>query len=163
MKDRPPQQIVKHCGSCITAPITSGDHYDLSSGPKSHTTISVPIREPYQSHQELKTRIDEKGFKTNKKWTQSKQKKSDLQRLEKMGSKQHPPTQASMAKALNVSQQVGIAFGFLKDELRFTLEDDSSSNLIYREHGSRNNQSHIRELDSSEEGGTIVCYEISLG
>ncbi|GBL96475.1 hypothetical protein AVEN_229927-1 [Araneus ventricosus] len=33
-------------------------------------------------------------------------KKSDLQRLEKMASKPDPPTQASMAKALNMSQQV---------------------------------------------------------
>ncbi|GBL92347.1 hypothetical protein AVEN_35875-1 [Araneus ventricosus] len=24
MKDRPPQQIVRHCGSCIIVPITSG-------------------------------------------------------------------------------------------------------------------------------------------
>ncbi|GBM70171.1 hypothetical protein AVEN_11757-1 [Araneus ventricosus] len=37
---------------------------------------------------------------------QSKLKKSDLQRLEKMASKPDPPTQASMAKALNVRQQV---------------------------------------------------------
>ncbi|GBN66134.1 hypothetical protein AVEN_168207-1 [Araneus ventricosus] len=37
---------------------------------------------------------------------QSKLKNSDLQRLEKMASKPDPPTQASMAKAPNVSQQV---------------------------------------------------------
>ncbi|GBM79070.1 hypothetical protein AVEN_86081-1 [Araneus ventricosus] len=36
----------------------------------------------------------------------SKLKTLDLQRLEKMISKPHPPTQARMAKALNVSQQV---------------------------------------------------------
>ncbi|GBO03994.1 hypothetical protein AVEN_255638-1 [Araneus ventricosus] len=36
---------------------------------------------------------------------QSKLKKSDLPRLEKMASKPEPPTQASMAKALNLSQQ----------------------------------------------------------
>lgn len=36
----------------------------------------------------------------------SKLKKSDLQKLDKMTSKPDPPTQASMAKALNVSQQV---------------------------------------------------------
>ncbi|XP_071041893.1 histone-lysine N-methyltransferase SETMAR-like [Parasteatoda tepidariorum] len=36
----------------------------------------------------------------------SKLKKSDLQKLDKMTSKQDPPTRASMAKALNVSQQV---------------------------------------------------------
>ncbi|GBM85297.1 hypothetical protein AVEN_221615-1 [Araneus ventricosus] len=49
------------------------------------------------------TKNDSKPIKNGR---QSKLKKSDLQRLEKMASKPDPPTQASMAKALNVSQQV---------------------------------------------------------
>ncbi|GBN52874.1 hypothetical protein AVEN_2669-1 [Araneus ventricosus] len=57
LKDRPPQQIVGHCGSCIIAPLRAAhaatpvlQGYDPSSevGPKSHTTIIVPSggREP---------------------------------------------------------------------------------------------------------------------
>ncbi|GBM42626.1 hypothetical protein AVEN_148953-1 [Araneus ventricosus] len=49
------------------------------------------------------TKNDSKPIKNGR---QSKLKKSDFQRLEKMASKPDPPTQASMAKALNVSQQV---------------------------------------------------------
>ncbi|GBN41416.1 hypothetical protein AVEN_210525-1 [Araneus ventricosus] len=49
------------------------------------------------------TKNDSKPIKNGR---QSKLKKSDLQRLEKMASKPDPPTQTSMAKALNVSQQV---------------------------------------------------------
>ncbi|GBO21727.1 hypothetical protein AVEN_113209-1 [Araneus ventricosus] len=49
------------------------------------------------------TKNDSKPIKNGR---QSKLKKSDLQRLENMASKPDPPTQASMAKALNVSQQV---------------------------------------------------------
>ncbi|GBO36040.1 hypothetical protein AVEN_264702-1 [Araneus ventricosus] len=47
------------------------------------------------------TKNDSKPIKSGR---QSKLKKSDLQRLEKMASKPDPPTKASMAKALNVSQ-----------------------------------------------------------
>ncbi|GBM65708.1 hypothetical protein AVEN_151271-1 [Araneus ventricosus] len=50
------------------------------------------------------TKNDSKPIKNGR---QSKLKKSDSQRLEKMASKPDPPTEASMAKALNVSQQVG--------------------------------------------------------
>ncbi|GBL91681.1 hypothetical protein AVEN_71332-1 [Araneus ventricosus] len=46
------------------------------------------------------TKNDSKSIKNGR---QSKLKKSDLQRLEKMASKPDPPTQASMAKALNLS------------------------------------------------------------
>ncbi|GBN96415.1 hypothetical protein AVEN_10919-1 [Araneus ventricosus] len=49
------------------------------------------------------TKNDSKPIKNGR---QSKLKKSDLQRLEKMASKPDPPTQSSMAKALNLSQQV---------------------------------------------------------
>ncbi|GBL86248.1 hypothetical protein AVEN_131979-1 [Araneus ventricosus] len=49
------------------------------------------------------TKNDSKPIKNGR---QGKLKKSDLQRLEKMASKPDPSTQASMAKALNISQQV---------------------------------------------------------
>ncbi|GBL87211.1 hypothetical protein AVEN_125415-1 [Araneus ventricosus] len=49
------------------------------------------------------TKNDSKPIKNGR---QSKLKKSDLQRLKKMASKPDPPTQSSMAKALNVDQQV---------------------------------------------------------
>ncbi|GBN72403.1 hypothetical protein AVEN_149270-1 [Araneus ventricosus] len=52
------------------------------------------------------TKNDSKPIKNGR---QSKLEKSDLQRLEKMASKPDPPTQASMAKALNVSQKVDSA------------------------------------------------------
>ncbi|GBL77272.1 hypothetical protein AVEN_41725-1 [Araneus ventricosus] len=46
------------------------------------------------------TNNDSKSIKNGR---QSELKASDLQRLEKMASKPDPPTQASMAKALNLS------------------------------------------------------------
>ncbi|GBM72500.1 hypothetical protein AVEN_218127-1 [Araneus ventricosus] len=55
MEDRPPRQIVRHCGLHIIAPITSGScdappvlsGYDpsLEMGPKSHIAITLPIGE----------------------------------------------------------------------------------------------------------------------
>ncbi|GBM71769.1 hypothetical protein AVEN_190633-1 [Araneus ventricosus] len=53
---------------------------------------------------------------------QSKLEKSDLQSLEKMASKPDPPTQASMVKALNVSQQV------VRYEVKHTLKKKCHEN-----------------------------------
>ncbi|GBM02422.1 hypothetical protein AVEN_60056-1, partial [Araneus ventricosus] len=52
-----------------------------------------------------KLRSTKKDSKPIKIGRQSKLKKSDLQRLEKIASKPNPPTQASMAKALNMSHR----------------------------------------------------------
>ncbi|GBM44354.1 hypothetical protein AVEN_185659-1 [Araneus ventricosus] len=75
LKDRPPQQIVRHCGSCIIDTIKSGScstvlpGYDPSSevGTKSHTTIIVPSgpREPaylYVSRSSAFLRCPPMGF-----------------------------------------------------------------------------------------------------
>ncbi|GBN46660.1 hypothetical protein AVEN_219427-1 [Araneus ventricosus] len=54
MNDQLPRQIVRHCDFCIIAPIRSGSCNSLrftrvrpviGVGPKSHITISAPIRE----------------------------------------------------------------------------------------------------------------------
>ncbi|GBO22163.1 hypothetical protein AVEN_71886-1 [Araneus ventricosus] len=70
---------------------------------KKGIAISLNHIGPIKNSKLGSTKNDSKPIKNGR---QSKLKKSDLQRLEKMASKQDPPTQASMAKALNVSQQV---------------------------------------------------------
>ncbi|GBM16559.1 hypothetical protein AVEN_274462-1 [Araneus ventricosus] len=93
---------------------------------------------------------------------QSKLKKSDLQRLEKMASKPDPPTQASMAKALNVSQQVDRWRTFIiSDEAWIYLSDTNAKSKVQYLSRDQNRRDLTQSTTVPHPKGVMVWMGIS--
>ncbi|GBM45369.1 hypothetical protein AVEN_270683-1 [Araneus ventricosus] len=105
------------------------------------------------------TKNDSKPIKNGR---QSKLKKSDLQSLEKMSSKPNPPTQASMAKALNVNQHVDRWRKFITtDEAWIYLSQTNAKSKVQYLSSDQNRRDLISSTTVPHPKGVMVWMGIS--